>query len=105
MRKFARELGADLGKIKGTGPKGRITQDDVKAHVKSLLTAPAAPAAPALPKVPEVDFAKFGAVEVKPLSRIQRISGARLQASWLNCRTSRSTRTPTSPIWKSRGWR
>ncbi|MGO9514412.1 MAG: 2-oxo acid dehydrogenase subunit E2 [Steroidobacteraceae bacterium] len=83
VRKFARELGADLGKIRGTGPKGRITQDDVKAHVKRLLAAPAA-AVSALPKVPEVDFARFGAVEVKPLSRIQRISGARLQASWLN---------------------
>ncbi len=81
VRKFARELGADLGKITGTGQKGRITQDDVKAHVKRILTTGAAPA---LPKVAEVDFAKFGAVEIKPLSRIQRISGARLQASWLN---------------------
>ena len=76
-------MGADLGRIKGTGPKERILQDDVKAYVKKILTAPAAPAS-ALPKVPEVDFAKFGAVEVKPLSRIQRISGARLQASWIN---------------------
>ncbi|MGO9037610.1 MAG: dihydrolipoyllysine-residue acetyltransferase [Steroidobacteraceae bacterium] len=83
VRKFARELGADLGRIKGTGAKGRITQDDVKAHVKKLLTTAAAPVS-AIPKVPEVDFAKFGAVEIKPLSRIQRISGARLQASWLN---------------------
>jgi len=85
IRKFARELGADLGKIKGTGVKGRITQDDVKAHVKSLLlaAASAAPVSP-LPRVPVVDFAHFGAVEVKPLSRIQKISGARLQASWLN---------------------
>jgi pyruvate dehydrogenase E2 component (dihydrolipoamide acetyltransferase) len=83
VRKFARELGADLGKIKGTGPKERITQDDVKAHVKKILTSPAAPVS-ALPKVQEVDFTKFGAVEVKPLSRIQRISGARLQASWIN---------------------
>jgi len=83
VRKFARELGADLGKITGTGPKGRITQDDVKAHVKKLLTRAAA-AVSAIPRVPDVDFAKFGAVELKPLSRIQRISGARLQASWLN---------------------
>jgi pyruvate dehydrogenase E2 component (dihydrolipoamide acetyltransferase) len=85
VRKFARELGADLGRIKGTGAKGRIMQDDVKAHVKAILTAPpaAAPVSP-LPKVPVVDFAAFGAVEVKPLSRIQRISGARLQASWIN---------------------
>jgi pyruvate dehydrogenase E2 component (dihydrolipoamide acetyltransferase) len=83
VRKFARELGADLGKIAGTGPKARITQDDVKAHVKRILTAPPV-AVSALPKVPEVDFAKFGAVDIKPLSRIQKISGARLQASWIN---------------------
>jgi pyruvate dehydrogenase E2 component (dihydrolipoamide acetyltransferase) len=83
VRKFARELGADLGKITGTGPKGRLTQEDVKAHVKKILAGGAAPVS-ALPKVPEVDFAKFGAVEIKPLSRIQKISGARLQASWIN---------------------
>src|SRR5580658_8085888 len=83
VRKFARELGADLGKITGTGNKGRITQDDVKAQVKRILTTPAAPVS-ALPKVPVVDFAQFGPVEVKPLSRIQRISGTRLQASWIN---------------------
>ena len=87
VRKFARELGADLGRIEGHGPKGRITQDDVKAYVKQILTGPAsssaAPVSP-LPRVPDVDFAKFGEVEVKPLSRIQRISGARLQASWIN---------------------
>jgi len=85
VRKFARELGADLGSIKGTGVKSRITHDDVKARVKSLLTtARTAPPASALPKVPVVDFAQFGPVEVKPLSRIQKISGTRLQASWLN---------------------
>ena len=85
IRKLARELGADLGRINGTGVKGRITQDDVKAHVKRLLMAAstAAPVSP-LPRVPVVDFAQFGAVEVKPLSRIQKISGTRLQASWLN---------------------
>jgi pyruvate dehydrogenase E2 component (dihydrolipoamide acetyltransferase) len=85
VRKFARELGADLGRINGTGSKGRITHDDVKAFVKKIMTAPqAAAAASALPKVPVVDFALFGAVEVKPLSRIQRISGSRLHASWIN---------------------
>jgi pyruvate dehydrogenase E2 component (dihydrolipoamide acetyltransferase) len=83
VRKFARELGVDLGAVGGTGPKGRITLEDVKAQVKRLLTT-AAPVVSPLPKVPEVDFAKFGAVEVEPLSRIQKISGARLQASWLN---------------------
>jgi len=85
VRKLARELGADLARVTGTGVKGRITQEDVKAHVKSLLTGPsaAAPAAP-FPRVPVVDFAQFGPVEIKPLSRIQKISGSRLQASWLN---------------------
>jgi pyruvate dehydrogenase E2 component (dihydrolipoamide acetyltransferase) len=83
VRKFARELGADLGRVKGTGPKGRITHEDVKAYVKKLLSAPPA-AAGGLPRVPEVDFAQFGAVESEPLSRIQLISGARLQASWIN---------------------
>ena len=85
VRKFARELGVDLNVVKGSGLKGRITADDVKAWVKQALKAgPAAAGGGALPKVAEVDFAKFGAVEVKPLGRIQKISGPRLQASWLN---------------------
>jgi pyruvate dehydrogenase E2 component (dihydrolipoamide acetyltransferase) len=85
VRKFARELGADLGRVSGTGFKGRITHDDVKAFVKKIMTAPqAAAGGSALPKVPVVDFALFGAVEIKPLSRIQRISGSRLHASWVN---------------------
>ena len=88
VRKFAREVGADLGRITGTGPKGRITQEDVKGYVKRILTAPAPSAAAAagsgLPKVAQVDFSLFGAVDIKPLSRIQKISGARLQASWIN---------------------
>ncbi|HEY7638426.1 MAG TPA: 2-oxo acid dehydrogenase subunit E2 [Steroidobacteraceae bacterium] len=84
VRKFARELGVDLGGVKGSGLKGRITPDDVKAWVKQALKGGAPAAGGALPRVPEVDFAKFGTVEVKPLGRIQRISGPRLQASWLN---------------------
>jgi pyruvate dehydrogenase E2 component (dihydrolipoyllysine-residue acetyltransferase) len=84
VRKFARELGVDLGRVKGTGVKGRITPDDVKAWVKQALTTGAAAAGGALPKVPEIDFSKFGPIETKPLGRIQKISGARLQASWLN---------------------
>jgi pyruvate dehydrogenase E2 component (dihydrolipoamide acetyltransferase) len=83
VRKFARELGVDLGKVKGTAAKQRITHDDVKAYVKQLLTA--APAgASALPKIPQVNFAQFGEIDVRPLTRIQRISGTRLQASWIN---------------------
>jgi len=83
VRKFARELGANLGSVAGTGPKGRITQDDVKAHVKKILSTAVAPVS-ALPKVPVVDFSLFGPTEIKPLSRIQKISGLRLQASWIN---------------------
>jgi len=84
VRRFARELGVDLGRVKGTGIKGRITPDDVKGWVKQALVSGTGAGGAALPKVPEVDFSKFGAVEVKPLGRIQKISGPRLQASWLN---------------------
>ena len=85
IRKFARELGVDLTAVKGSGPKGRVTADDVKGWVKQALkSGTSAAAGGALPKVPEVDFAKFGSVEVKPLGRIQKISGPRLQASWVN---------------------
>lgn len=83
VRKFARELGVDLSRVKGSGRKERITADDVKAFVKAVMQGGAIGGG-GLPKVPEVDFARFGAVEVKPLSRIKRISGPRLQAAWVN---------------------
>ena len=81
VRKFARELGVDLSRVKGSGLKGRITHEDVKAFVKGAL---ASPSGGALPAVPVVDFAAFGPIETQPLSRIQRISGPRLHASWVN---------------------
>ncbi len=84
IRRFARELGVDLAQVRGTGTKGRITEQDVKAHVKRLLSQGTAPAGAALPRVPTVDFAAFGPVERQPLSRIQKISGPRLHASWVN---------------------
>jgi pyruvate dehydrogenase E2 component (dihydrolipoamide acetyltransferase) len=84
IRRFARDLGVDLAKVKGSGTKGRITDQDVKAHVKRLLTEPAAATGAVLPRVPQVDFAAFGPVERRPLSRIQKISGPRLHASWVN---------------------
>ena len=86
VRKLARELGVDLGQVKGSGIKDRIQHDDVKAFVKAILTGQAAgpAAAPALPKTPVVDFAKFGEIDIQPLTRIQKISGPRLQASWIN---------------------
>ncbi|HEY5667332.1 MAG TPA: dihydrolipoyllysine-residue acetyltransferase [Gammaproteobacteria bacterium] len=84
VRKLARELGVDLGRVQGTGRKGRVTADDVKAFVKRILQQGAPAAEAALPKVPTVDFGKFGPVEQVGLSRIQRISGPRLHASWVN---------------------
>jgi pyruvate dehydrogenase E2 component (dihydrolipoamide acetyltransferase) len=84
VRKFAREMGVDLGRVRGTGVKGRITADDVKGWVKQALAGPGERGGAALPKIAEIDFSKFGAIEVQPLGRIQKISGPRLQASWLN---------------------
>ena len=84
VRKLARELGVDLARVKGTGMKGRIVHEDVKGFVKQAMSAGGAAGGGALPALPVVDFMKFGAVEVKPLSRIQKISGPRLHASWVN---------------------
>ena len=86
VRKLARELGVNLVQVSGSGPKKRILHDDVKAFVKAILSGQsAAPgAAAALPSTPKVDHARFGAVETEPLTRIQKISGPRLQASWIN---------------------
>ncbi|HSD70765.1 MAG TPA: 2-oxo acid dehydrogenase subunit E2 [Woeseiaceae bacterium] len=84
VRKLARELGVDLSQVRGSGPKERILHEDLKAFVKSVMTGRAALPGAALPKVPVVDYAKFGPVEAKPLTRIQKISGPRLQASWIN---------------------
>jgi pyruvate dehydrogenase E2 component (dihydrolipoamide acetyltransferase) len=83
VRRVARELGLDLNLIKGTGEKGRITREDLKAALARGAIAPAGGAG-GLPSVPQVDFAKFGLVETVPMSRIKRISGPRLHASWVN---------------------
>ena len=92
VRKFARELGVDLARVKGTGRKDRITQDDVRAFVKQALaggataTGAASGAAGGGLNVlawPQVDFAKFGPIEAKPLSRIKKISGANLHRNWV----------------------
>ena len=100
IRRFARELGVPLAEVKGSGPKGRITQADVQGFVKGVMAgdakteaqkakAPAATAAaaggafPGLLPWPQVDFAKFGPVERKDLSRIKKISGANLHRNWV----------------------
>ena len=87
VRRLARELGLDLTALTGTGPKGRITKEDVIAGVRGPAAAPpvaAAVAGAGIPEVPAQDFSKFGPVEVRPLSRIQRLSGPALHRSWLN---------------------
>ena len=92
VRKFARELGVDLARVRGSGPKGRILHADVQGFVKTALAAvPAsAPAAKGgalpfnLPAWPEVDFAKFGPVEAKPLTRLQKLSGPNLHRNWVS---------------------
>jgi pyruvate dehydrogenase E2 component (dihydrolipoamide acetyltransferase) len=89
VRAFARELGVDLSRVKGTGPKERILQEDVQNHVKQVMSGAAgaagtgAGAALGLLPWPQVDFAKFGPVEAKPLSRIKKISGANLHRNWV----------------------
>ncbi len=99
IRKLARELGVPLAEVRGSGPKDRITQEDVQSFVQAVMAgaaqtkaqsakAPATPAAAGggfagLPAWPQVDFAKFGAVERKELSRIKRISGPALQRNWI----------------------
>ena len=86
MRRFARELGVDLARVTGTGRKGRILEEDVKQFVKDELKRPpqTGEAMPAIAPIPPVDFARFGEIETRALSRIKRISGPHLQRAWLN---------------------
>ena len=89
VRAFARELGVDLSKVKGSGPKERILQEDVQNYVKQVMsgataTAPSgAGVALGLLPWPQIDFSKFGPIEAKPLSRIKKISGANLHRNWV----------------------
>ncbi len=94
VRAYARELGVDLAKVPATGPKGRIVKEDLTKYVKGVMSgATAAPAAAAggisgggtldLLPWPKVDFSKFGEIEVKPLSRIKKISGQNLSRNWV----------------------
>jgi pyruvate dehydrogenase E2 component (dihydrolipoyllysine-residue acetyltransferase) len=85
VRRLARELELDLTRIKGSGEKGRITKDDVKAELQGAPAAAAAPAAGmGIPEIPPVDFSKFGEIETVPLSRVRKISGPHLHRAWLN---------------------
>ncbi|MEC5217900.1 pyruvate dehydrogenase E2 component (dihydrolipoamide acetyltransferase) [Actimicrobium sp. GrIS 1.19] len=91
IRKFARELGVDLARVGGTGPKGRILQEDVQNFVKAAIAGGSAGAAPRngsgtglnLLAWPSLDFAKFGSTELLPLSRIKKLSGPNLHRNWV----------------------
>jgi pyruvate dehydrogenase E2 component (dihydrolipoamide acetyltransferase) len=87
IRRYARELGANLEQVIGSGPKGRILKEDVKAFVKSAMAASTGGAAAAggvqVSSAPAVDHSKFGEIETVPLSRIKKISGAHLHRSWV----------------------
>lgn len=86
VRRLARELGVDLGQVKGTGPKQRILKEDVHAYVKQRLSQAAAPSTESgfgLPSLPTIDFAKWGDIERLPLTKIQRVSAQNLHRAWL----------------------
>jgi pyruvate dehydrogenase E2 component (dihydrolipoamide acetyltransferase) len=90
IRRFARELGVDIAQVNGAGEKGRVTRDDVQNFVKATLAQPRSAASNTASgnglqvlDMPVIDFAKFGAIESKPLSRIQKISGANLHRNWV----------------------
>ena len=86
IRRFARELGVQIAQVKGSGEKGRVTKDDVQNFVKTALAQPRGPAGVGGLQVlamPVVDFAKFGAIETRPLSRIKKLSGANLHRNWV----------------------
>jgi pyruvate dehydrogenase E2 component (dihydrolipoamide acetyltransferase) len=92
VRRLARELGVDLQQVQGTASKGRIVKDDVHAFVKKVLTTPAPVMTPTvvtstssgLPTLPEIDFSKWGEIELKPLTKIQKLSAQNLHRAWLH---------------------
>jgi pyruvate dehydrogenase E2 component (dihydrolipoamide acetyltransferase) len=84
VRKLARELGVDLTEIKGTGLKDRIQPEDLKAHVKAIIVGRKTTGIMGFPELPIIDYVHFGPIETVHLSRIKKISGPRLQASWIN---------------------
>ncbi len=85
VRRFARELGVDLGLVYGKGPKGRILKEDVKAFTKSMLSGNKLDSSGGFgfPEIPPVDFSKFGQIEMQPLSRLKRLGGQALHRSWI----------------------
>lgn len=84
VRKLAREFGIELSKVSGSGPRKRIVKEDLHAYVKQLAKAPAAAAGGGIAPIPDVDFAKFGEVDIQPLSKLDKLTAANMHRSWLN---------------------
>ena len=84
VRRFARELGCDLKLVTGSGPKGRITQEDVQEYIKGRLSGrvPGGSALPIIAPGQDMDFSKWGEVDIQPLNKIKKITGKRLQQAW-----------------------
>ena len=92
IRRFARELGVDLGRVSGSGSKGRITREDVSGFIKSVMSGASAPQAATggigglsldFPALPDFDFSRYGDIEKQPLTRIQKISAGHLHRNWV----------------------
>lgn len=84
VRKLAREFGIELSKVSGSGPRKRIVKEDLHAYVKQLAKAPSAAAGGGIAPIPDVDFAKFGEVDIQPLSKLDKLTAANMHRSWLN---------------------
>ena len=83
IRRYARELGVNLARVKGTGRKGRVLREDVQGFVKKTLSQPQGGNSAGLPEMPVIDFSRFGEIEREPLTRIQKISKTHVHRSWL----------------------
>lgn len=83
VRKLARELGVDLSRVTGTGPRDRLSKEDLHAFVKKAVNEPQGLGG-AIPKVPEIDFSQFGDIEIKPMTKLHKMTAANMHRSWLN---------------------
>ncbi|MDO8342822.1 MAG: dihydrolipoyllysine-residue acetyltransferase [Cellvibrio sp.] len=87
VRKLARQLGVDMGKVSGTGPRGRLLKDDVRAYVKPIVQAAQSGASfggSGIPALPVVDYSKFGEIEIVKMSKIKKLTADAMVRSWLN---------------------
>lgn len=87
VRKLARQLGVDMGKLSGTGPRGRLLKDDVRGYVKPIVQAAqsgVATGGAGIPRIPAVDFAKFGEIETVKMSKVKKITAENMTRNWLN---------------------